>query len=104
VRPYGGWNAGSPCGPPIHSLVPRVYVRFVFAASPGSRSATNGVVIDGTYSSPLSGSNAAPCQSAPPTEPGNWIVPLVSFGPFPRIDGGVKSGPVTYCLTIVSAS
>ena len=26
---------------------------------------------------PFSGSNAAPCQSAPPTEPGFWTVPRV---------------------------
>ena len=44
-------------------------------------SATNGPVIDGTYRMPVSGSKAAPCQSAPPTEPGSWIVPFVSFGP-----------------------
>src|SRR5262245_54256554 len=104
IRPYGGLKSGRPLGPPIHSRVPRVYRRFVLAGSPGRRSATNGVVIDGTYKSPVSGSNAAPCQSAPPTEPGNWIVPFVAFGPVPRMDGGVNSGPVTYPLTIASAS
>ena len=56
-------------------------------------SAVNGVVMDWTYSMPVSGSNAPLCQSAPPTEPGSWIVPRWPSGPSPRTDGGVKSGP-----------
>src|SRR6267143_3399819 len=67
-------------------------------------SATNGPVIDTTYNIPVSGSNAAPCQSAPPTEPGSWIVPFLSVGPAPRIDGGVNRGPVTYCFVMAIAS
>ena len=48
-------------------------------------SATNGLVIDGTYNIPVSGSNAAPVQSAPPTVPGIWIVPFLSPGPGPAM-------------------
>ena len=67
-------------------------------------SAVNGPVIDGTYSIPVSGSNAPPCQSAPPTEPGNWTVPLMPPGLSPRTDGGVNTGPIRYCLTSWIAS
>ena len=45
-----------------------------------------------------------PVQSAPPTEPGSWIVPFVSFGPSPTTDGGVNTGPIPYFLTISIAS
>ena len=51
---------------------------------------TIGLVIDGTYSVPVSGSNDAPAQFAPPAHPGFTIVPFS--------DGGVKIGPVSNCL------
>src|SRR5262249_34883767 len=59
---------------------------------------------EGTYKIPVSGSSAAPFQSAPPTEPGSCSVPLVPFGLSLLIDGGVNSGPVTYRFTMSIAS
>ena len=47
---------------------------------------------------PVSGSNAAPVQSAPPTDPDSWIVPCVPLGSALTTDGGVNNGPVTKCL------
>ena len=46
----------------------------------------NGLVIDGTYIIPVSGSHAAPAQLAPPAQPGSSIVGF-------SIEGGVYSGP-----------
>lgn len=47
-----------------------------------------GKVTDGTYSTPVSGSTAAPDQLAPPATPGSAIVPCSV--------GGVKRGPSVY--------
>lgn len=44
-----------------------------------------GLVIDGTYSIPVSGSYAAPAQLAPPRKPGMTTAP--------RSDGGKNTGP-----------
>src|SRR6266516_194688 len=104
MRPYGGLKSGRPRGPVTKSRVPFLYRRFVRLGSPGIRSAANVPVTDGTYNIPVSGSNAAPFQSAPPTEPGSWSVPLASFGPPRLIEGGVKRGPMTYRLVISTAS
>ena len=53
---------------------------------------------------PVSGSTAAPPQSAPPTTPGAISVPFVPPGDSSTSDGAVKSGPVTYCSNMSSAS
>src|SRR6266508_2839691 len=55
-----------------------------------------GIVIDGTYRIPVSGSNAAPDQEAPPTAPGKIMAD--------SIDGGVYKGPCPYLRRIASAS
>ena len=48
------------------------------------------VEVDGTYSTPVSGSATAPCQFAPPCEPGTCSVPR-----FVEVttEGGLNSGP-----------
>src|SRR5579862_1690704 len=58
--------------------------------------ATIAEVTEGTYSMPVAGSNAPPAQLAPPPQPGRLMVP--------RSDGGVNSGPCTYCLMNACAS
>ena len=52
----------------------------------------SGMCVDGIYSMPVSGSNAAPPQSAPPLVPGWKIVPIFPFG-VPTTSGGVNSWP-----------
>ena len=47
---------------------------------------------------PVSGSNAPVFQFAAPHVPGTTIVPFLPPGSSLAIDGGVKIGPVTYCL------
>src|SRR5436190_1627406 len=55
-----------------------------------------GLVIDGTYSTPVSGSNDAPAQFAPPAQPGLTMVPFS--------EPGVNSGPISYSLTASRAA
>src|SRR4030095_1213227 len=54
-----------------------------------------GAVIDGTKRRPVTGSNAAPAQLAPPPTPGTSTRP--------RSLGGVKSGPGSHGERIASA-
>ena len=60
-----------------------------------------GHVAEGTYSIPVSGSNAAPCQFAPPATPGNINTASRPFEPVTI--GGVNMGPNWYRAATLSA-
>src|SRR5688572_21239416 len=85
TRPYGGFSSGSPSMLGGICVPPRRYNRLLRSAFGLISCTTIGLVIDGTYNTPVSGSNDAPCQFAPPAHPGFWMVPFS--------DGGVNSGP-----------
>src|SRR5262245_44783718 len=70
IRPYGGFTSGSPRGPTTRVFCETRYRRFDDLGSPGIMFWAMGPVIEGTYNRLVSGSRAAPVQSAPPTVPG----------------------------------
>src|SRR2546425_3798599 len=89
-REYGGLNNGKPRGPRRPPEGPRRKLKSDPAGSGLTSCTIVGIVWDGTYSQPVSGSTAAPCQFAPPPAPGIKIVP---FFPSPSTEGGSKRGP-----------
>src|SRR5262249_16263044 len=75
--------------------LPAVYSAFVGSAgSVFITPAPAGLVIDPTYTKPVSASAAPPCQLEPPPNPGATIVPLFPF--WTTNDGGEKTGPIRY--------
>src|SRR4030095_10859585 len=88
-REYGGLNgSGRPCGPNGHDAVCFTYGSVDSGCCDLPNAMTVGMCADGTYNMPVSGSNAAPPQSAAPFVPGTSSSPL---GPsaLPSSTGGV---------------
>ena len=103
-RPYGGLKSGSSRGPSMGVI--ECSTRFMSERGCSDRvmPITDSLCTDGTYRIPVSGSTAAPPQSAPPTTPGICSVPRVPPGDSSTSEGAVKSGPLTYCSKTASAS
>ena len=93
IRAYGGLKgSGSPCGPSIFGQARLTHGMFDSGCSECTSPMMSGMCVDGIYSTPVSGSNAAPPQSAPPLVPGWKIVPIFPLG-VPTTSGGVNSWP-----------
>src|SRR5947209_7521509 len=101
IRPYGGFENGSPCGPsmlggrgPAAAGAPASPRGRAWGGAPppptksisercGSWTSDEELIIvpDDTYSTPVSGSAAPPCQFAPPVAVGNIRTPRSPLAP-----------------------
>src|SRR5665213_393350 len=103
MRPYGGLSNGR--SRTFGTWPPRPAVYAALVGSGGSvftTPATNGRVIDPTYTKPVSGSDAPDCQFAPPPKPGATMVPRFSLGT--TREGGANGPPTRYPFIAASAS